>query len=444
VQSVRKVHFERQGTCKMRDQLGMTIGFGVRCSILSLMLGASAATACSSNNDGDGEGDGTGAQRNVGTGGVADFGGGAAGAAAQAGVPNGFGASSGAAGNGGGAGGGNGVGPNACQPQGELASCVGERYAGENIPLDIYIMFDVSCSMSCPVERTGTGQCCMGDPNGRIHDVRAAVTEFLNDPNSAGIGVGISYFGYMQSGDTSCDPSDYSVPAVTVGRLPEHTGALLNSLNAVQPTGETPTGAAIRGACTYASQWKASHPGHAVATLLVTDGVPEAPNSDNCNPSLEDAVQAAATCSGQDPSLPLYVLGVGRALPNLNSIADAGGTGRAYLAEGNVSLEVLAALNEIREIASIPCELQIPPAPSGTTINYLEINVSHCNSAGSNSNFVYVETPDRCDTDRDGWYYDDPADPRQILLCERACNRVTDPGGSLVVTTGCDTVMGPR
>jgi len=121
---------------------------------------------------------------------------------------------------------------------GDSSGCVGDRYAGEQIPLDIYIMFDVSCSMSCPSEETGPGLCCRGGPNPRIDQVRSATETFLKDPMSSGMGVGIGYFGFMPGGQTSCDPSKYSMPSVPIGTLPGNVGALTASLDAAQPTGK--------------------------------------------------------------------------------------------------------------------------------------------------------------------------------------------------------------
>lgn len=410
--------------------------------------------ACSSDDDGssvDENGPSSGGA--FGTGG--GFGtGGAAGTAATAGTAAvggvlGSGGSAGAAASGGDAGfaavGGSTSTPgfNACTAGSD--ECVGERYEGETIPLDIYIMFDQSCSMSCPAEQTGAGLCCMGGPNPRIDHVRDAVQTFLGDRASAGIGVGIGYFGYMQAGDTSCDPSDYSDPAVTIGTLPSNLDPLLDSLWSVEPTGETPTGAAIRGACTYAAQWKEINPGHTVVVLLVTDGYPEAPVTSmngGCTPSIGDAVQAASTCSGYDPPLPIYVLGIGYQLDNLEQIAIAGGTEQAYLVQGgDVSAQVLAALNEIRGLAQIPCELQLPPAPAGETLNLSQVNVGYCSAGGDSRLFYYVDTPDACDPTEGGWFYDNASDPSQIMLCAATCETVTAPGGSLFMSVGCDTVI---
>jgi hypothetical protein len=325
----------------------------------------------------------------------------------------------------------------------DLSGCIGQRYAGEQIPLDIYIMFDVSCSMSCPAEETGPGLCCTGGPNPRIDQVRNATTAFLKDPASAGMGVGIGYFGYMPAGQTSCDPSRYSSPSVPIGTLPGNADALVKSLNAAQPTGETPTGAAIRGACTYASQWQAKTPGHKTVVLLVTDGFPEAPLTSQtgaCTPTIQDAVQAATTCSTFSPPLPVYVVGVGAQLTNLGDIAAAGGTKQPFIVGGaDITQQVIDALNQIRALAQIPCRITLPPAPAGTTLKLDEVNVGHCDTTGQASVFNYVTEAASCDATSGGWYYDDPNAPQQIVLCGSTCNLVNTPGGSLFASVGCKT-----
>jgi len=336
--------------------------------------------------------------------------------------------------------------PSACQPQADSVGCIGEQYSGEQSPLDIYIMFDQSCSMSCPAEQGGFGLCCTGGPNPRIDHVRTAVTQFLNDPESAGMGVGIGYFGYMSAGNTSCDPSDYSTPAVPIGALPGWAQPILNSLNSVQPTGETPTGAAIRGACTYAGQWKQEHPSHAVVVLLVTDGNPEAPvtsQNGGCTPSIQDAAQAATTCYESQFQLPVYVLGVGQALSNLNQIAVAGGTNQAYIVSGgDVAQQVLQALNTIRSEAAIPCDISLPTDPA-QSINYQQVNVSYCDGTSQHYTFFYVASSGDCDPQQGGWFYDDPANPQTIKLCDATCNQVSAPGGRLLLSVGCNTVVPP-
>ena len=164
-------------------------------------------------------------------------------------------------GSGGRSGGSGGSGTSAsCLPTPDDEGCVGEQYEGESLPLDVYVLFDQSCSMSCPISRGGPGQCCMGDPNGRILPVRDAMDAFLHDPESAGIGFGLGYFGFQPIGQTSCAARDYASPSVPVTL--DHD-AVLRSLAEREPIGETPTGAAIRGACSYAQEWKQQNAGQA-------------------------------------------------------------------------------------------------------------------------------------------------------------------------------------
>lgn len=346
------------------------------------------------------------------------------GAVANAGASSGTGGSSGS-GTGGAAG--------SCAFTVNDAGCTGVEYAGEAIPLDIYVMFDQSGSM------------LTGEQGGvtRMEAVRQAVGQFLHDPKSAGLSVGIGYFGYEAIGKTTCDPADYSNAAVPIGRLPDNAQAIVDSLNALQPTGETPTAAAIRGACTYATGWATSHPGHQVVILLVTDGKPEAPvtcsdGSTTCCPTLDDAVAATTACRDGDRGLYTYVLGVGPLLDNLGQIAIAGGTKKAYLvAGGDVTQQVLDALNQIRAAASIPCELAIPPAPSGKSLDLEKVNLVYTTEACETRVLAYRDSPGGCDLANGGWFFDNPSAPNKVFLCSKSCSDVSFPGSRLLFSVGC-------
>jgi hypothetical protein len=311
---------------------------------------------------------------------------------------------------------------------GGFEACAAETVATEAVPLDIYIMFDRSCSMSCPPEMVGPGLCCLGDPRPRIDQVRSAVRDFLTSSDSAGIGVGIGYFGYFEPGNTSCDPADYSNADVEIGMLPDNADALIASLDQAQPVGETPTGAAIRGACNYARGWKTNNPAHRVVILLVTDGVPEAPVSTNCfpTPSIEDASQAARDCYSGNPGISTYVLGVGGRLDNLDQLAEAGGTGEAHLVDANTEVtdQVLEALNQIRDSAVVRCEFQVPDPPEGEELNPALINVTFEDAGGDVNVINSAGSLDGCGSEG-GWYYDDPAAPSVLKLCPSTCDVVT-------------------
>src|SRR5688500_3668636 len=143
----------------------------------ALVAGAmclSAAASCGGGGDDKPADGGKGAGPSIGTGGGLNFGGG---------TSTGGGQSGGAA---------------SCAPAPDDTGCVGAAFEGENIPLDIYVMFDLSCSMSCNVDHSG---CCRESDNPdppaewRILPVRQAMKAFLQDPASAGLGVGLGFFG---------------------------------------------------------------------------------------------------------------------------------------------------------------------------------------------------------------------------------------------------------
>jgi hypothetical protein len=305
------------------------------------------------------------------------------------------------------------------------AGCANSSVATEAAPLDIYVMFDRSCSMSCPAEQGGPGLCCIGGPNPRIAQVRSAMEQFFNNPKSAGISVGIGYFGDFAIGNASCNPQDYADAAVGIAPLPQNTPALVASLQQAQPTGETPTGAAIRGACIYSTQWKQQNPGHGLVILLVTDGMPEAPSSGRrCMPTLQDAQAAAQECL-QQQSIPTYVLGVGANLDNLEAIAQSGGTNHAYLTNGaaDVSGTILDALNQIRDSAAVPCKFKIPPPPAGDQLNPAEVNVTYNDAGGTPHIVPGAGSSTNCANG--GWYYDNAQNPTTVELCPSSCDEVT-------------------
>ncbi len=316
----------------------------------------------------------------------------------------------------------------------DFAACGGAYYQGQALPLDVFIMFDESGSMATMDDGVTM----------RIDAVRSAVNQFLEDPSSAGLSVGIGYFGTqpLSCACTSCNAKDYATPAVGIGALPANVTMLESSLKAQQPTGETPTGAAIRGACTYATAHKAAVPGHAVVILLVTDGVPQAPlttHAGGCNPTLADADDAASTCFSGSTPVRTYVLGVGPSLSNLNELAAAGGTGHAYLVENAGTSGVLQALGAIRQDAMIPCSMAVPTSGNGV-VDPGTVNLVFADGSCNFTTFKYVKTPGNCDPQAGGWTYDDPTHPTAIELCPASCEAVGAPGGQLRVSVGCATI----
>ncbi|MFO0678158.1 MAG: vWA domain-containing protein [Polyangiaceae bacterium] len=80
-----------------------------------------------------------------------------------------------------------------------LVACATETAAAKAFPLDIYVMMDSSGSMSDPTSAGPT----------KWEAVKSAVTSFVQEPQSAGIGLGIQFFPLLDPGSpTSCATSN--------------------------------------------------------------------------------------------------------------------------------------------------------------------------------------------------------------------------------------------
>jgi len=62
----------------------------------------------------------------------------------------------------------------------------------------------------------------------RWQSVIGALTHFVQSPESAGIQIGLQYFG-LGLGGGSCAPEDYAQPEVEIGALPQNSAALTAS-----------------------------------------------------------------------------------------------------------------------------------------------------------------------------------------------------------------------
>jgi hypothetical protein len=250
----------------------------------------------------------------------------------------------------------------------------------------------------------------------------------------------------------SCDPGDYAAPAVPIDTLPDNGMALVDSLSTEMPTGLTPTPVALLGALSLCSSHASRFPERRVITVLATDGLPT-----DCVPegttTIEQAVQvvediAADGVSGVPP-VETYVIGVFApedmgAQQNLDQLAAAGGTEQAFIvdASGDVGEQVLEALDEIRG-GALSCELELPAAPDGKTLDFNLVNVELTDADGTRS-LEYVETPERCGESPVGWHYDIPpaaGTPTKITACATTCETLRAANDATVeIRLGCPPV----
>jgi hypothetical protein len=403
-------------------------------------------------------------------------------------------------------------------------ACAVATQTAERVPLDLYIMMDSSESMSGTVAGNQT----------KWDAVRSALTAFLNDQDSAGLGVGIQYFPQLRAGVPAscemdnacaafgpcdilrtcsaastvtpcttnancrgmgmcvrlgicnvspsycapaggicstmandacvpiagyclgrdiCDPAPYATPAVEVAPLPGAAPALINSLTQHMVDGLTPTAGAVSGAIQHAQALARANPTHKVAVLLATDGLPS-----ECTPvdimGAGGIASLAASALAGTPSIATYVIGVftpdeqAAAQMNLDALAAAGGTGRAFVinTSQNVSQSFVDALNAVRS-SGLSCQYMLPAATAdGGQLDYFSVNVQFTPSNGTPVTVGNVKNRASCSATQGGWYYDvDPTTggtPQTISICDTTCAQMkADPIGRVDILLGCKTII---
>jgi hypothetical protein len=348
--------------------------------------------------------------------------------------------------------------------QGVGGGCAGLSSTAQKAPLDLYIMFDQSGSMEDPPA---------GGGGTKWSAVASALTTFVQQPQSSGIGVGIQYFP-LSSGAScnvlqcasdadcgagcgpcempvpgfgvctgfgatdSCTVSDYATPDVEIAVLPGNAAAISTSVASHSPSGGTPTSAALEGAVSHASAWAAANPGHVVVVVLATDGDPSSCNTD---PAYINGV-AATGASGTPPIL-TFVIGVGGSTSALDGIAAAGGTGQAFMIDQDPDVQqaFIAALEAIQGQA-LPCAYLIPEPEPGETLDFGKVNVSYTPDGGMAEQLPKVVSEADCPPGELAWYYDDNAAPTQILLCPDTCAALSqDTAGTVEIVLGCETIV---
>jgi len=342
---------------------------------------------------------------------------------------------------------------------GSGSACATSVVKADKIPLDLYVMLDQSTSMSESVTG-GT----------KWSTVTTALGAFLQQPGLDGVSVGLQFFGVSHQGPActvlqctadsdcgtgcgpcafgfctgvlssvgdSCTASDYATPNVEIAPLPGVANALTTAMAAHSPSTGTPTSAALQGAVDHAKAWRMSHPSDAVVAVLATDGEPS-----GCDEDLGHIDTIASTALAGTPSVMTFVIGVGSSLAALNGIAAAGGTTQAFLVDtgGNVNQQFLDAMNAIRH-AALGCNYLIPTPTDGNP-DYGEVNVVYSPMGQSGITFPNVPNMAACPANGNGWYYDNPNQPTQIVLCPSSCTLVEgDMTGEVDVTLGCSTVI---
>jgi hypothetical protein len=249
---------------------------------------------------------------------------------------------------------------------------------------------------------------------------------------------------------------DYAHAAVPLAPLPGNASALISSVMAESPSGNTPTSPALTGALSFAAEHATRNPTHRVIAVLATDGLP----TECIDPSVQSeaeavaiAASAASKALATTPSIPTYIIGVFgdqdlTSMVNLDRLAVAGGTKQAFLVDASrdVAAQLLDALASIRS-GSPSCEYTLPKAPEGAELDFNAVNVQLTRPGQQAQTLLYVATRSQCSRASLGWYYDaDPAQgetPSKISVCPTTCDKLrAATGASVEIRLGCAT-LGP-
>jgi uncharacterized protein YegL len=297
-------------------------------------------------------------------------------------------------------------------------ACVSTSAEATRVPLDIVFLVDRSLSMS-GAKWAGT---------------KAALNTFCNDPASAKIGAGMSFFPNYNA--SPCIPEDYQVLDVPIAALPGNAFALTNSMPADAVGGSTPTWGALKGTLMVATAYQDAHSTHKVIVVVATDG---GPNSCGLT-TIEDIAELAKSARSYNGVL-TYVIGVeGSDISLLNKIAVAGGTTAAYDITNDINL-FSKKMEEIRGSA-LGCEFEIPPPPDGQDLDPDKVNFSYT-PQGLGLPKVLLRALDLVDCTGDpGWYYDSNTSPTKIILCPASCATVqADTKAKVDVLFGCKSQL---
>ncbi len=310
---------------------------------------------------------------------------------------------------------------------GGFHACATATHEAEFVPVNMYFLLDKSGSMQ-------SGQ--------KWLIAREAVQSFFASPSSAGLGIALRFFPDGECGD-ACDVNACASPNVPLGELTQLSApndaqeeALLAAFAGVSPGGVTPMSAALAGAYQWAENVVAKRPDEKTIVLLVTDGKPEACNTD------PEAITDAGSDAFTEHGIVTYAIGMqGAELSFLMDLASKSGSDTPI----DVTLgadNLVQALADVRKRA-FACEYQLPVDVDGQPLDPSLVNVLHT-QGGKTDPLTVEQVPNvnACHSQVGGWYYDDPVHPTRILLCSSTCEDVqSDDGAKIDILLGCKTVI---
>jgi hypothetical protein len=277
---------------------------------------------------------------------------------------------------------------------------------------DVLIVLDRSSSMNSSL--SSDSSCGAGATNctTRLAAVISALeTVVADNPN---IHWGLELFSTPNT--STCTVS--SAPQVAVAA---NTASAINRQLATLTTERSsPTAAALEVATAYL---KKLSDGNSKAILLATDGLPGCAGSSLGDDDLAGAVSAAT--EAKKAGFPVYVIGIGPNVSNLNSLAIAGGTRSYFPVTSTGALD--DALGSIVKVVSL-CTFKADKAPANKDLVYVNVGQQQV-----------AQDPDN------GWIFDS-SDPTfsTISLTGQACQDMLNGTTSTVEIVQHDCPDSPK
>ncbi len=324
------------------------------------------------------------------------------------------------------------------------SACAIETRTAGPVPLNLYLLIDTSGSMSDSPPGPLPGL-----PNGpaKWKRVKAGVSAFIADPDTAGLRVAASHFP-QGAAASSCEPGQYALPPIDFAPLSADPApgdvqeqALVQWFSTLDPSGPTPMAGALAGAYQHTRTRLQSHPKEKGIVILVTDGSPTT-CPDN---SIAHIANLAAEQTTEPNPIRTFTIGIeGSQEAELKAIASAG-QGSAYFfgKSSNLAQDLLNTLKTITH-QQLGCEFAIPDPQSGA-IDPHKVNVNFTDAAGHTSTLYKVDGPEQCIAG--AWYYatvPDSVAPTKVILCPQTCTNARDQDTAVLqILYGCPSKL-PR
>jgi hypothetical protein len=295
-------------------------------------------------------------------------------------------------------------------------------------PVDLFLMVDRSATMACDLSG---GTCPAPAGSSRWDGLMEGMAQFTEWAETIGIRVGMGFFGGVAADgtdDLSCEPDQYSAPAVPMGEVPEAGAEIVEAMRnqGASLGGLSPTLPALRGAIDYASDEQSAR-SRTTVVVLITASLPTA-----CpEPSSVDDVAAVAAAGLVSAGVRTYVLGTGPGLNDLDWIAVTGGSASATLFDSGSLADGLSST--LMSIATSPwnCSFNFGEHWDPTQAGRLFL-------VGPDARIEEVSDLyplDECAGSSSGGVVDLlPSGPTIVLrLCECTCNRMKELQADLVL-----------